>query len=397
MTITCPFDAAYPANPHATHEALRETGPAHRVALPDGSEAWLITRATDVRQALADPRLSVDRRASRGGYPGFGLPPALDANLLNRDGSVHLRLRRRAARAFTARRVQLLRNGIQAVTDRLLAQLATQQHVDLIAAFAAPLSLSVIGDLLGIPPEDRDRFRGWTNTLLAPDPARPRSAVEAVGQIERFISELVRHKRADPADDFLSDLIADTHVDDTAGDDELVSLAFLLFWAGYENPVSTLGNALAALLNDPGQLAALRANGEPGDAAIEELLRFAHGSQYAIRRFATEPIIVGGVHIPQGDTVLLGLASANRDPRWITDPGTLDLTRAESGAHLAFGHGPHYCLGAPLARLELRIALGGLLGRFPDLRLAVPARELCWRPSFREHGLESLPVRLRSS
>ncbi|WP_194817918.1 cytochrome P450 [Nocardia sp. XZ_19_385] len=392
MNAPCPFDTAYLTNPHPVHVALRESGAVHRIALPDGAEVWLLTRETDIRQALTDPRLSVDRQHSRGGYTGFNLPPALDANLLNRDGSTHRRLRRHAARAFTPRRVEGLRASIQAETDRLLSLIADQDEVDLIETFAVPLPLTVIGDLLGIPEDFRERFRAGTNALVMPDPTRPQRIVDAITQIEEFLQELVIDKRSNPTDDFLSDLVAQAHTDDSIDDVQLVSLAFLIFWAGYENPVNLIGKAVLALLEHPHQLTLVRRGPALSDAAIEELLRFAHGSQYAIRRFATEALTIGGVEIPAGDTVMLGLASANRDPRFTAAPDDLDLTRRNGDTHLAFGHGPHYCLGAPLARLEIRVAIESLLTRFPHIQLTVPVRDLRWRPSFREHGLISLPV-----
>ncbi|MFI9407863.1 cytochrome P450 [Nocardia sp. NPDC052316] len=224
----------------------------------------------------------------------------------------------------------------------LLDRMAARDEPELIADFAAPLPLTVIGDLLGIPREDRDRFHGWTNSLLNPDPNQPQQAKQAVVQMAQFMVDLVAGKRAAPADDFLSDLIAVRDAGDALTEDELVSLAFLIFWAGYENAVKLIGKAVLALFDNPEQLAALReAAPEVSDAAVEELLRYCHPSQFAIRRFPTEDISIGGVRIPAGDTVLLGAASANRDLSLVADPDTLDLTRADN-AHLALGHGIHY-------------------------------------------------------
>ncbi|MFI6047009.1 cytochrome P450 [Nocardia sp. NPDC051321] len=315
----------------------------------------------------------------------------LEANLLNIDPPDHTRVRRLVARAFTPRRIDNLRDKIQAETDHLLSRIADQEQVDLVAEFTVPLPLTVIGDLLGIPSEDRLRFRGWTNDLLAPDPAQPQQAKHAVINMERFMVELVAAKRAAPTDDFLSDLIAVRDGGDQLAEDELVSLAFLIFWAGYESTVSFIGNAVLALLDHPQQLAALRATAEPSDVALDELLRYAHPNQFSIRRFATEDITIGDVHIPAGDMVLLGRASANRDPLRFPNPDTLDLTRADN-PHLAFGLGIHFCLGAPLARLEARIAIGSLLRRFSRIELAIPRDQIRWRSSFRERGLNALPV-----
>ncbi|MFC9998802.1 cytochrome P450 [Nocardia sp. NPDC127526] len=391
---SAPFDAAYLADPHAVHRRLREAGPVHRVELPGGAAAWLVTRESDVREALADSRLSIDKRSARGGYSGFALPPALDANLLNLDPPDHTRLRRLVSHAFTRGRIGGLGPRIQDEAERLLDEMAGCDRADVIADFAIPLPMAVIGDLLGIPEEDRGRFRGWTESLLAPDPARPQEAKLAITRMEEFLLELIEHKRAAPSDDFLSDLVAVRDEDnDKLTEDELVSLAFLIFWAGYQNSVDLIGNGVLALLDNPDQLARLQASPDISDEAIEELLRFTHPSQFGIRRFPTENISIGGVEIPAGDTVLLGVASANRDPDRFPNPDALDLARTDN-PHLAFGHGIHYCLGAPLARLEARIALRSILHRFPALALAVPRAELPWRPSFREHGLRALPVTL---
>ncbi|MCM6774047.1 cytochrome P450 [Nocardia sp. CDC159] len=386
-----PYDAAYLTDPHRVHRDLRDGGVVHRVVLPGGAAAWLVTREADVRRLLTDARLSVDKRTATDGYKGFALPPALDANLLNIDPPDHTRLRRLVSHAFTRHRVGNLAGKVQAETDRLLDRMAGRERVDLLAEFAVPLPLTVIGDLLDIPTDDRMRFRTWTDTLLAPDPAQPQQVKEAVVNMEQFFVDLIADRRADPGDDFVSDLIAVCDAGDRLSEDELVSLVFLIFWAGYENSVHLIGNSILALLDHPEQLAALRAAPGVSAGAIEEFLRYAHPNQFAIRRFPTEDIAIGEVTIPAGDTVLLGVASANRDPRRFDRPDMLDLERKDN-PHLTFGHGVHYCLGAPLARLEAGIAIGSLLRRLPEFRLAIPRDQLQPRASFREIGLQSLPV-----
>lgn len=386
-----PFDETYMADPHAVHRKLRDSAPVHRVVLPTGDSAWVVTRETDVRRLHTDPRLSIDKRSARDGYKGFSLPPRLDANLLNMDPPDHTRLRRLVSHAFTRRRIDSLQHKVQDEADRLLDRLTGRDHADLIAEFSVPLPLNMIGDLLGIPADDRHRFRGWTEILVAPDPERPQQAKQVVVNMEQFFVDLIADKRAMPSDDFVSDLIAVRDAGDRLTEDELLCLAFLLFWAGYESSVHLIGNSLLALLDHPRQLAALRTAPDIGDTAIEELLRYAAPNQFAIRRFPTEDITIGGVTIRAGDTVLLGRASANRDPRRFDNPDSLDLTR-EDNPHLALGHGVHYCLGAPLARLEARIAIGSLLRRLPTFQLAIPRQQVRWRVSFREHGLQALPV-----
>ncbi|NEC37379.1 cytochrome P450 family protein [Streptomyces rubrogriseus] len=380
-------------DPYAVYGRLREERPVHRIIGTDGLPAWLVTRFDDVRQAIADPRLSLDKRnATPGGYRGMALPPALDANLLNMDPPDHTRIRRLVAKAFTPRQVERLRLPVRRTADQLLHPLAEHDRFDLIASYAAPLPIIVICDLLGVPPHRRPDFRAWTDALVAPDPARPERARDAVAGMLAFFTGLIADKRAQPTDDLLSALIAVRDEEDRLSEDELMSLVFLVLVAGHENTVHLIGNAVAALLDDPDQLAALRADPGMMDRAVEELARYDGPAPLAIRRFPTEDIVIGGVTVPAGETVLLALAAAHRDPRHFPDPDRLDLSRDATG-HLALGHGIHYCLGAPLARMETSTALTALFDRFPGLTLAVPARELRRRPSMRSRGLATLPVR----
>ncbi|WP_373303683.1 cytochrome P450 family protein [Streptomyces chryseus] len=382
------------ADPYGVYARLREAGPVHRIAGPDGRPAWIVTRYEDVRRALADPRLSLDkRRALPGGYQGFALPPALDANLLNMDPPDHTRIRRLVTRAFTAGRIERLRGPVRRTAVALLDEIAPHGRADLVAAYAAPLPIAVICELLGVPARDRPDFRDWTDALVAPDPARPGRAKEAVGSMLRFFGRLLTHKRAEPGDDLLSALIAvRDEGDDRLSEDELMSLAFLILFAGYENTVQLIGNAALALLSHPEQLATLRAEPSRIPAAVEELARYDGPALLAIRRFPVEDVLIGGATVPAGETVLLSLAAADRDPHRFPEPDRLDLDRDTAG-HLALGHGIHYCLGAPLARLETEIALAVLLERFPSLALDVPLSDLRRRPSTRARGLLALPVR----
>ncbi|MFD5815909.1 cytochrome P450 [Streptomyces sp. NPDC127038] len=381
------------ADPYAVYARLREAGPVHRVTGTDGLPAWLVTRYDDVRQALADPRLSLDKRnAPPGGYRGMALPPALDANLLNMDPPDHTRIRRLVNRAFTPRQIERLREPVRRTADQLLDVVAAAERADLITSYAAPLPITVICDLLGIRPADRLDFRSWTDTLVAPDPTRPHLAKEAVGSLLSFLTRLIADKRTAPTDDLLSALIAVRDEEDRLSEDELMSLAFLILFAGYENTVHLIGNAVLTLLRHPDQLAELRADPTRLGAAVEELARYDGPVPLAIRRFPTEDVTIGGVTVPAGETVLLSLAGAHRDPHRFADPDRFDIDRDATG-HLALGHGIHYCLGAPLARMETEIALSALLDRFPDLALDVPPGELRWRPSMRSRGLLALPVR----
>ncbi|NGO72963.1 cytochrome P450 family protein [Streptomyces boncukensis] len=394
--LPAPFDDAFRAAPHARYDTLREDAPVHRVALPDGSPVWLVMRDADVRAGLADPRLSVDKTHARGGYTGFSLPPALDANLLNLDRDDHLRLRRLVSHGFTARRIDALRDRVRAVVDRLADRLADAlgrrgEDADLVRDFALPLPLTVIGDLLAVPEPERGDFARWIRMMLAPE--SPAQVAEAVGAVHGYLRRLVAQRRGHGGDDLLSALIRARDEHDRLSEDELCSLAFLLLGAGIDNVQHTLGAGTLALLRHPEQLAALAADPDallPG--AVEEMLRYAHPNLTAIRRFPTEPVEYGGVRVPAGDTVLLALASANRDPLRHASPHRFDIRRSGAGDHLALGQGVHYCLGAPLARMQLTVALETLLRRFPGMRPAVPPDRLPWQTSFRAHALTRLPV-----
>ncbi|TGB01798.1 cytochrome P450 [Streptomyces sp. MZ04] len=382
-------------DPYAVYARLRDTAPVHRAAGPDGSPAWLVTRYDDVRAALADPRLSLDKsHALPGSYRGLGLPPALDANMLNMDPPDHTRIRRLVVKAFTSRRVESLRAPIRRTADELLDAVEPLGRADLVAAYAAPLPITVICDLLGVPDGSRLDFRAWTDALVAPDPARPGAAKEAVVAMLGFFTRLLAEKRENPADDLLSDLIAvrdESEQGDRLTEDELMSLAFLILFAGYENTVQLIGNATLALLRHPEQLAALRKEPARLPAAVEEFHRYDGPMALGIRRFPLEDVTIGGVTVPAGETVLVSLSAANRDPRRFPGADRLDIARDATG-HLALGHGIHHCVGAPLARLETAIALGALIERFPRLSLGIPEEELRWRPSIRARGLLTLPV-----
>lgn len=384
-------DAAFAPSASATYDQWREQAPVHRTPTPDGSPVWLVTRYADVRAALTDPRLSLDKAHSRNGYTGFDLPPALDNNLLNLDPPDHTRLRRLVTTVFTHRRAEQLRPAVQQHVDHLLAAIDPTKPTDLVAALTTPLPLNVIGDLLGV--DDLEHMRAWTNALIAPGPHQPYTPRQAITQLEAYLRELIARRRSSPDGSLTSALIAARDGSDRLNDDELTSLVFLIIWAGYETTIDALGTAILTLLQQRRLSAGLHDHPDDVPTAVEEMLRLAPPTPLSIRRFATEDIVIGDTKIPAGDTVMLLITGANRDPAAFPQAGTFDSQRS-SNPHLSFGHGIHRCLGAPLARLELAVAIGTLSQRFPAMRLAVPAAQLSWRPSFRAYGLTSLPVHL---
>ena len=378
-----------------------EPGGVYCTLLAGGERIWVVSRYDDVKNLLADPRLALNKKASLAGYEGFGLPPALEANLLNLDGEDHARLRRLVSSAFTARRMEGLREQIQTRADALVDAITGTGEADLVAAYAAPLPIAVICDLLGVPSEQGATLRGYTQVLLAPGAYGPEQVVATTRGIIGLLSGLLAAKRDEPADDLLSAMIAARDGADRLSEDELLSLAFLILFAGYENSVHVISAAVARLLADPAAAVVVRDQPDPHTpgmtAVVEEVLRRDQPGTTAIRRFPTEDLVLGdGVVIPAGDTVLLSVSSANRDPRLTAGLGTGPGAGAAAG-HVSFGHGVHYCLGAPLARLEVRIALWTLLTRLPDLALAVAPEELVWRSSHRQRALAALPVKLGAS
>jgi cytochrome P450 len=392
-----PFTVTDGSLRHARYAEFAAAAPVHRIVLPSGKPAWLITGYDEVRRALHDPRLVKNESAltilSRDQLSPETLA-AMGSHMLNRNPPDHTRLRGLVTAAFTRRRIEQLTPRIQQITDELLDAMANEAQIDLIDSFALPLPITVICELIGVPAEDRSDFHEWSTTIVAGVQADPDAYSAAATAMVRYLQELLTVKRAAPADDLLSALVAVHDGEDRLSEDELTSMMYLVLIAGHETTVNLIGNGMLALLTHPEQLALLRAQPHRLPDAIEELLRFDGPVQVATFRLAAERVDIGGITIPAGELVVAGLLAANRNPACTAQPDTLDVTRT-GNPHLAFGHGIHHCLGAPLARLEGRIALGALLTRFPRLRLAVPAEQLTWRPNVLINGLDALPVILR--
>ncbi|WP_051723268.1 cytochrome P450 [Streptomyces albus] len=382
----------FTSDPYSVYAELRARGAAHRVRLDERSTVWLIVGHDEARAALADPRFSKDWRKAP--HMEFTDSP-INANMLDSDPPDHTRLRRLVAREFTARRVEALRPRVEEITAELLDAMAAAPggRADLVEALAFPLPMSVICELLGVPSLDRAAFRAWSNELVSrTSPDAENAAVHAVAE---YLAGLIEEKRRHPGDDLLSGLIRTTDEDgDRLAPDELVGMAFLLLVAGHETTVNLITNAVHALFRHPDRLAELRAELSLTEQVVEETLRWDGPVENSTFRFAREAVGIGGVTIPAGEGVVISLASADRDPARFPDADRFDPGR-RAGGHLAFGHGIHYCLGAPLARMEGQIAIRRLLERFPDLAPDLPASDLPWIPGLLIRGLRRLPVRVR--
>ncbi|MEU7118726.1 cytochrome P450 family protein [Streptomyces zaomyceticus] len=402
------FTWEFASDPYPAYAWLREHAPVHRTTLPSGVEAWLVTRYADARQALADQRLSKNpahhdespHAKGKTGIPGER-KAELMTHLLNIDPPDHTRLRRLVSKAFTPRRVAEFAPRVQELTDRLIDSFVEKGSADLIHEFAFPLPIYAICDLLGVPEEDQDDFRDWAGMMIRHGGGPRGGVARSVKKMRGYLAELIHRKREEPGDDLISGLIKASDHGEHLTENEAAAMAFILLFAGFETTVNLIGNGMYQLLRHPGQRERLQdsiAAGETGllETGIEELLRYDGPVEMATWRYATESLVIGGQEVPAGDPVLVVLAAADRDPDRFDGPDTLDLARRDN-QHLGYGHGIHYCLGAPLARLEGQTALATLLTRLPDLRLAADPAELRWRGGLIMRGLRTLPVEFTPS
>ncbi|MEG9547314.1 cytochrome P450 [Streptomyces baarnensis] len=381
-------------DPHATYDWMREEGPV-KLRQASGSVLWMLTRYEDARAALAEPKLHKDPRRFPNPAGGTGMGPEepgmelLSRHMLNSDPPDHTRLRKLTTKAFTARPTEMFRPRIEELAAGLLDGFEAGQRMDIVNDYAMPLSTRVICELIGIPAADGEIFRDWYTTMTGVHP--PEQVTEARQSLIRYLGDLIADKRARPADDLISNLLQARDADDLLSETEVMSMVFLLLGAGHETAISFIGTAMLSLLSEPDQLALLQKDLTLLPGAIEELLRFESPINVATFRYAAEPVEIGGVTIPAGDSVFVSIGALNRDPSKFSEPDRLEITRPATG-HLAFGHGLHHCLGAPLARVEGAVAIGQLITRFPDLAPAVGREDLQWRFSLMLRCLESLPV-----
>ncbi|WP_433089597.1 cytochrome P450 family protein [Dactylosporangium sp. CA-052675] len=393
MTTPVQFTQEFWNNPHPVYARLRQEAPVHPVMLPNGFEVWLVTRYADCKAALTDPRLSKRQGAGDNARQlRTSTSTPLTKHLLAYDPPDHTRLRRLVSKAFTARRIEELRPRVEELSAALIEALRGRDDAELVEDYAVHLPIQVICELLGVPIEDQADFRRWTSVLVSASAGGP-GVPEAAAAFLEYLLGLIERKRAAPAGDLLSALIATRDEGDRLNEDELTSMAFLLLLAGHETTMNLISNGMHTLLTHPEAHRRLREDPSLVPAAVEEFLRLESPVETATTRTATEPVTYGGVTIPAGSMVAISLLAADRDPERFREPGEFVLDRGDN-QHLAFGHGIHYCLGAPLARLEAQIAFTDLLAAFPGMRLAVAPQEVVWRTGILIHGPAALPVTL---
>ncbi|WP_243793773.1 cytochrome P450 [Saccharopolyspora gloriosae] len=390
-----PFSKPERLDPEPLFEELRRQ-PLIRVRLPYGEPGWLASRYEDVKLVLGDKRFS---RAAGVGRDEARMRPMQGAsgNIMSMDPPEHSRLRRLVMKAFTQRRVEALRPRAQEIADGLVDGMVERgAPADLVEDFALPLPITVICELLGVPYEDRKDFRVWSDAFLSTTKFTVEEVTECVGLLREYMARLIAERREsrheDGRDDLLSALVAARDDDDRLTEDEMLSLAEAILVAGHETTASQIPNFVYVLLQHPDQLARLRADPALVPRAVEELLRYVSlGNGAGIPRYALEDVELGGVTVKAGEAVLPSTASANRDAAVYSEPDVLDLLREEA-SHVGFGHGAHHCLGAPLARMELQVALDTLLRRLPDLRLAAGEDGVEWKDGLSTRSPEKMPI-----
>ena len=371
---------------------LQEHEPLSRVRLPYGDEGWLLVRYDDCRAALGDPRFSLAEAAVRD-VPRL-TPERYGGIMTDLDPPEHTRLRRLVARAFTVRRVERLRAQSERIAGELLdAMMKAGPPADLMRDFAVPLPGLMICEMVGVPYAERDKFRGWVGAFMSTTALTAEQRGAQLAQLTGYLTEVAERRREAPADDLLSALVAVSEEGDRLTGDEVIQLTLQLLTAGYESTASQITNFVYALLTHPDQLALLRSRRELVPGAVEELMRWVPLLVTAdtLPRYALQDVPLASGTIPAGDPVLVAKHAANRDPRAYEDPDRIDITR-DAWGQLGFGHGAHHCIGAPLARMDLQVAMTALLDRFPGLHLTVPEDQVRWKTGMAVRGPVALPV-----
>jgi cytochrome P450 len=391
-------------DPHPTFAKMREEAPIYHLRHMElGSYPWMVTRYDDAISLLNDERFTKDfvkiaaygdggKRSSEDDYM-MQAAAAINRHMLTLDPPDHTRLRNLIHKAFTPRMIRELEVRIREITNELIDGMVAKGEADFIADFAFPLPVTVIAELLGIPREDRDRFRWWSQTIIMGGTSGSNLDDVGAAAIEfiMYFHEQFDARREQPKDDLITALVQAEEAGDKLDQQELISMVFLLLVAGHETTVNLLGNGMLALLEHPAQKAQLRERPELMKTAVDELLRYDGPVGVSTMRWALEDVEYYGEHIKAGEMVVASLLAANRDPSVFANPNDLDLARTPN-KHIAFGNGIHYCVGAPLARIEGAVAFELLLNRLPNMALTVDAAQLEWNPTVLLHGMKRMPV-----
>ena len=394
--------AEFKASPFPFLARLRASDPVFRTTLPDKAKTpvWLLTRYADVNTLLKDERFPKNRRNALTPEQIRKLPwvppmfRPLERNMLDLDAPDHTRLRGLVHQAFTPRLVERMRARVQTLADELLDAVARRGEMDLINDYALPLPMTIITEILGVPTSDRHKFHKWSKAVVSlSSPNVTMRVIPSVWMFIRYLRRFFKVRRRNPQDDLATALIEAEEAGDKLSEDELLAMVFLLLIAGHETTVNLIGSGTLALLEHADEMEKLRRDPSLIKPAVEELLRYTAPVFMTTERYARENVTIHGVTIPRGEMTLGVIGSANRDEKVFENPDSLDITR-EPNKHLSFGQGVHFCLGAPLARVEAQIAVNTLLRRMPELRLRVSPDSLRWRPSMILRGLDALPVAL---
>lgn len=409
MSTAAAFDTldikspSFKANPYPVYARLRAEQPVFALRSGmRGQKTWLVTRYDDVNNLLRDDEhfakdpknaMTPEQYAKAPKLPG--LFKALSRGLLQIDPPDHTRLRALVHKSFTPRLVEKMRAETETLTNELLDRaLAEKGTVDFIEAYALPIPVTIIGRILGVPAKDNPKFHRWTQAFVSVGSGGPGAvfAMSGLLQLMNYLKKVIQERMREPQDDLISALVQAREADDQLTEDEILSLAFIVISAGHETTVNLIASGTLALLQHRDQWDRLASDPTVSRTGVEELLRFVTPAETATERYARQDIDIAGTTIPRGELVLGVIASANRDERRFDNGEALDLGRSDN-KHMSFGQGIHYCVGAPLSRLEGQIAFQTLVARAPNLRLAVPADQLQWRSSLVLRGLKALPVR----
>lgn len=388
----------FKANPFPIFARLRAEEPVCSTTLPDTTRVWLLTRYEDVNSLFKDERFTKERRKAMTAEQlrkQPWIPPVfrpLERNMLDLDPPDHTRLRALVQKAFTPRLVEQMRGRVESLAEELLDAVERKGEMDLVRDYALPLPMTLITEVLGVPARDRDKFHRWSNVIVSVSQFNSTwRVIPAIWMFNRYLRRFFKERRAEPKDDLTSALIQAEERGDALSEDELFAMVFLLLVAGHETTVNLIASGVLELLEHPDQMDKLQHDPSMIRTAVEELLRYTSPVFMGTERYAREDVTIRGVTIPQGEMALGVIGSANRDETVFENPDVLDLTR-ENNKHLGFGYGFHFCLGAPLARLETQIAISVLLRRSPGLRLKNTRESLIWRPGLILRGLKALPV-----